>query len=87
MSINVVVSLVVLLVLVSISIIIIGEDATTFGSESESKIDLGSSATLCQVGCFKCCRYSESQSGLCGTQEDMVFGTGGCVCLCASGSF
>lgn len=86
-SINVVVSLVVLLVLVSISITIVGKDATTFSSESGSKIDSGSSVTLCQIGCFKCCRYSEDASGLCGTSGDTVFGTSGCVCSCSPDSF
>ncbi len=82
MSINVVVSLVVLLVLVSISITIIGNDATTFSSESETRIDSGSSVTLCQISCFKCCRYSEDSLAVCGTSNDAVFGTDGCLCSC-----
>ncbi|NOQ56272.1 MAG: hypothetical protein GQ477_05725 [Nanohaloarchaea archaeon] len=87
MSINVIVSLVVLLVLVSISITIIGNDAATFSSTSETRIDAGSSVTLCQIACFKCCRHSESPADICGTFGDAVFGTDGCFCPCSSSLF
>ena len=87
MSINVIISLVVLLVLVSISIIIVGGDAQALKTTGDSTIDIGASATLCNIGCFKCCRYSEEPSLICGTLADSTFGTNGCNCACRPNSF
>ena len=78
MSINVIILLVVSLVLLLIMIIIISNSVSQLASTGEEKIVDVKSVTECQIACWQCQRSSDPT--VCGTVDDLIFNSDGCVC-------